>query len=170
MGHYHIIRFERLSLRPIFFHSPTDYEAVHLRPGRALNSIVLPSRSYPPLASILPLAASAMSSTSQVPATMPSSSNFQLIINTALKAYEKKTKRDLLAHPLMSQLQTCDSSTSILAILQSQVDDLDQARKSDERLTKWLSPTVNVLLTFSATIGGGVSLVRIKCYSCRTTI
>ena len=101
---------------------------------------------------------------------MPSSSNFQLIINTALKAYEKKTKRDLLADPLMSQLQTCDSSTSILAILQSQADDLDQARKSDERLTKWLSPTVNVLLTFSATIGGGVSLVRIKCYSCRTTI
>ena len=170
MGHYHIIRFERLSLRPIFFHSPTDYEAVHLRPGRALNSIVLFSRNYPPLPSILPLAASSMSSTSQVPATMPSSSNFQLIINTALKAYEKKTKRDLLADPLMSQLQTCDSSTSILAILQRQADDLDQARKSDERLTKWLSPTVNVLLTFSATIGGGVSLVRIKCYSCRTTI
>ena len=170
MNRYHIIGFERLSPRSISFRSLTDYEAVHLQPGRALNSIVLSLRSYPPSAFILPLAASAMSSTSQVPATMPSSSNFQLIINTALKAYEKKTKRDLLADPLMSQLQTCDSSTSILAILQGQVDDLDQAQKSDERLTKWLSPTVNVLLTFSATIGGGVSLVRIKCYSCRTTI
>ena len=102
-----------------------------------------------------------MSSTSQVPATS-SSSNFQLIFNTALKAYEKKTKRDLLAHPLVSQLQACDSSTSILAVLQSQVDDLDQAQKN-EGLTKWLSPTVNVLLTFSATIGGGVSLVSVKC-------
>ena len=115
MNRYHIIGFERLSPRSISFRSLTDYEAVHLQPGRALNSIVLSLRSYPPSASILPLAASAMSSTSQVPATMPSSSNFQLIINTALKAYEKKTKRDLLADPLMSQLQTCDSSTSILA-------------------------------------------------------
>ena len=143
MNRYHIIGFERLSPRSISFRSLTDYEAVHLQPGRALNSIVLSLRSYPPSASILPLAASAMSSTSQVPATMPSSSNFQLIINTALKAYEKKTKRDLLADPLMSQLQTCDSSTSILAILQSQVEDIDQAQKSDERLTKWLSPTVD---------------------------
>ena len=143
MNRYHIIGFERLSPRSISFRSLTDYEAVHLQPGRALNSIVLSLRSYPPSASILPLAASAMSSTSQIPATMPSSSNFQLIINTALKAYEKKTKRDLLADPLMSQLQTCDSSTSILAILQSQVEDIDQAQKSDERLTKWLSPTVD---------------------------
>ena len=122
------------------------------------------------LPSLQPLAANTMSSsTSQVPATSFSSS-FQLIFNTALKDYEKKTKRDLLANPLVSQLQACDSPASILAVLQGQVEDMDTAQKSDERLTKWLSPTVNVLLTFSATIGGGVSLVRIKCSRCRTTI
>jgi hypothetical protein len=110
-----------------------------------------------------------MSSASYVPATS-SSSNFQLILNTALKAYEKKTKRDLLTHPLASQLQTCDSAASILAVLQGQVDELDRARKCDERLTKWLGPTVNVLLTFSATIGGGVSLVRIELSHFRTMI
>ena len=110
-----------------------------------------------------------MSSTSTVPATPPPS-NFQSIFYTALKAYEKKTKGDLLAHPLLSQLQICDSPASILAVLQAQVEDIDQARKSDERLTEWLSSTVNVLLTFSATIGGGISLVRIKCSRCRTTI
>ena len=119
-----------------------------------------------------PLATNAMSSTSKVPATSSESSrtstNFQLIFYTALKAYEKKTKGELLAHPLVSQLQTCDSPASILAVLQAQVDDIDQARKSDDRLTKWLIPTVNVLLTFSATIGGGVSLVRIKYSRCRT--
>jgi hypothetical protein len=95
--------------------------------------------------------------------TPSSSSNFQAIFSTSIKAYEKRTKKDLLAHPLVSQLQTCSSPASILAVLQGQVDDLDQARKSDENLTRWLSPTVNVLLTFSATIGGGVSLVRVKC-------
>ncbi len=93
-------------------------------------------------------------------ATPSSSSNFQLIFNIALKAYEKQTKRDLLAHPLASQLQTCDSLGSILAVLQSQVDNQDRARRSDENLTKWLSPTVNVLLAFSATLGEGVGLVK----------
>ena len=91
-----------------------------------------------------------------------SSSNFQAIFNAAVKAYEKRTKEDLLLHPLASQLQACNSSASILAVLQGQVDDLDKAQESNERLTKWLNPTVNVLLTFSATIGGGVSLVSIK--------
>jgi hypothetical protein len=41
--------------------------------------------------------------------TASSSSNFQLIINNALKAYEKRTKEDLLAHPLAAQLQACNS-------------------------------------------------------------
>ena len=94
-------------------------------------------------------------------ATTSSRSNFQAIFSAAVKAYEKKTKEDLLAHPLASQVQMCDSPASILAVLRGQVDDLNQVREGDERLTKWLSPTVNVLLTFSATIGGGVSLVRI---------
>ena len=94
--------------------------------------------------------------------TPSSSSNFQAIFNIAVKAYEKRTKKDLLAHPLACQLQACNSPASIIALLQGQSDDLDQARENDERLTKWLGPTVNVLLKFSATIGAGFSLVRIK--------
>ena len=94
--------------------------------------------------------------------TPSSSSNFQEIFSAAVKAYEKRTKKDLLAHPLACQLQACNTPASILALLQGQVDDLDRAKTTDERLTKWISPTVNVLLTFSATISGGVSLVRIK--------
>jgi hypothetical protein len=99
-------------------------------------------------------------STFSVNPTPTSSSNFQLIFHAALRAYEKRTKRDLLTHPLASQLQTCDSPGSALAVLQGQVDDLDQVRRSDERLTKWLSPTVNVLLAFSAALCEGISLVR----------
>ena len=89
-------------------------------------------------------------------------SNFQLIFSTALKAYERRTKTNILLHPLASQLQACDSPGSILDVLQGQVDDLAQARTRDERLTKWLSPTINVLLAFSATVGEGASLVRFK--------
>ena len=88
-----------------------------------------------------------------------SSSYFQLIINNALKTYEKQTKRDLTAHPLALQLQGCDSPGDILAVLQQQVQGLDQSQSRDDRWTKWLDPTVNVLFAFSATLGSGVGLV-----------
>jgi hypothetical protein len=91
--------------------------------------------------------------------TSTSSNNFQVIFNNALKAYERRTKKDLLAHPLAAQLQDCDSHSSILIVLQQQVQELNRSQTSDERLTKWLDPTVKVLYTFSDTIGEGVSLV-----------
>jgi hypothetical protein len=79
------------------------------------------------------------------PATT-SSSNFQLIINHALKAYEKCTKNELLTHPLAAQLQACDSPTSVLTVLQQKVQEHDQSRSRHETLTGWLGSTVNVLL------------------------
>jgi len=93
--------------------------------------------------------------------TGPSSPNFRLIFNNALKVYEKQTKNDILFHPLAADLQACQSPSAILAVLQQQVQDLNQSRTSDERLTKWLEPTINVLHAFSETIGEGVSLVRL---------
>ncbi|KAI9511230.1 hypothetical protein F5148DRAFT_1146986 [Russula earlei] len=83
-------------------------------------------------------------------------SNFRLIFNNALKAYEKHTKNDLLTHPLAAQLQACHDPSSILSILHQQVQSIDQ---SDNTFTKWLDPTVNVLFAFSATLGEGVGLV-----------
>ena len=97
--------------------------------------------------------------------TYPSSSsspNFQLIFNNALKLYEKRTKNDLLAHPLAAQLQACQSPSNILSILQQQLQHLHQSRDADDRWTKWLDPTVNVLYAFSATLGEGVGLVRLR--------
>ena len=92
------------------------------------------------------------------PAAVPSH-NFQLLFNNALKTYEKRTKNDLLAHPLAAQLQTCNSPSAILAVLHQQVHDIDQSRTADERWTRWLDPTVNVLYALSGTLGEGVSLV-----------
>ena len=92
----------------------------------------------------------------------PSSPNFQLILSNALKAYEKQTKHDLLAHPLAAQLQACQSPSSILIVLQQQIQQINRSRASDDRLTRWLDPTVNVLYAFSETLGEGVSLVCFK--------
>ncbi|KAH9046656.1 hypothetical protein EDB84DRAFT_1674038 [Lactarius hengduanensis] len=96
---------------------------------------------------------------SQTTSTAAASSHFQLIFNAALKSYQKQTKNDLIAHPLASQLQSCDSTSAILAVLQEQVQEFDQARSGDDRLTKWLIPTVNVLYAFSAAVSEGVGLV-----------
>jgi hypothetical protein len=88
-----------------------------------------------------------------------SSPNFQLIFNNALEAYKKRTKNDLLAHPLVIQFQNCTSSGAILALIHQQVRGL---QRDDDRLTKWLDPTVRVLQAFSETLGEGVSLVRLR--------
>ncbi|KAI9434794.1 hypothetical protein H4582DRAFT_1881569, partial [Lactarius indigo] len=101
---------------------------------------------------------SAPSSSSKTPATTPSSSNFKIIFEKAIKEYNKKTKHDLTAHPLATQLQPCDSPAAILTILQEQVDQFKQSRTADERLHKWLNPTINVLYAFSQTLGEGIGL------------
>ena len=94
------------------------------------------------------------------PTTATSSSpNFQLIFNNALKSYEKRTKSDLLAHPLVVQLQDCNSLAAILAVVHQQVQQFHQSRGGDETLTKWLDPTVKILYALSETLGEGVSLV-----------
>ena len=98
-------------------------------------------------------------------ASSSSSSNFQTIFNASLQAYDNKTKNKLLDHPLASQLQSCDSPNTVLTVLQDLVEQFDQSRRSDERLKNWLDPTVNVLYTFSATLGEGVGLVSLTSLS-----
>jgi hypothetical protein len=91
-----------------------------------------------------------------------SSSSFQPILEAALEAYEKKTKTKLLDHSLAAQLQSCASPTAILSVLQDLIQQFDHRRRSDDRLSSWLSPTVNVLYAFSSTIGQGVGLVSLN--------
>ena len=86
-------------------------------------------------------------------------SNFQLIINNALDGYKKRTKKDLLAHPLVTELQSCNTPSAILSVLQQQVQ---ESRRGDDRWTRWLDPTVNVLFTLSKTLGEGVGLVCVR--------
>jgi hypothetical protein len=94
-----------------------------------------------------------------IPSTSSASNNFQLIFNNSLEAYKKRTKNDLLAHPLVLQLQTCTSSSAVLTLIHQQVQGL---QRDDDRLTRWLDPTVRVLLAFSETLGEGVSLVSLR--------
>jgi hypothetical protein len=108
----------------------------------SLYSTILPSIPHFPL----------MSHTNPTPAP----SNFQLIFNNALKAYKKRTKNDLLTHPLADRLKACDSASSIRTVLQEQVQELNRSERSN---TEWLDPTVNVIQTFSETLGEVVGSV-----------
>lgn len=89
-----------------------------------------------------------------------SSSNIERIFLAALHSYKKKTKQDLKNHDLFRQLEACASPASVLAVIQA--DQFDSSRtESNDRLNKWLLPTINVLSAFSDTLGEGISLVNI---------
>ncbi|KAH9044071.1 hypothetical protein EDB83DRAFT_2523694 [Lactarius deliciosus] len=81
---------------------------------------------------------------SQAPSTSMSSSNFQSIFNAALKVYKKKTKKDLLAHPLTAQLQSCNSPADILLVLQDKVKELDQSRTMSPRPVRKIIPSAKL--------------------------
>jgi len=84
------------------------------------------------------------------------------LIKKALKEYKKKTGKDLTAHPLATEIKGCNSAEAILTVLQGKANELNQFWSSDERLIKWLNPTVNILNAFSATLGEGAGSVSYK--------
>ncbi|KAF8487344.1 hypothetical protein DFH94DRAFT_23728 [Russula ochroleuca] len=95
---------------------------------------------------------------STVASASTSHSNFASIFNAALESYKRKTKKDLASHPLLPSLQSCNSPEAVLAVLRDQIPAFGQSQNSDDGLTKWVTPTVNVLYPFSATLGQGVGL------------
>ncbi len=92
--------------------------------------------------------------------TSAPSSDFKSILDAALSEYKKKTGKQLLDHPLATEVQRCDSVDAILAVFRGQTEAFRQFRDGDQRLMKWISPAVNVLYTFSGTLSEGVALVR----------
>ena len=99
--------------------------------------------------------------TSESESTSISHSNFDSIFNSALNDYKNRTGQDLASHPLLPTLQACNSLDAVLGVLRNQIPLFGESHNADDRLTKLLIPTVNVLYGFSATLGKGVSLVNI---------
>ena len=118
---------------------------------------------HPPSSANKLLASAIMSHTNPI---ATSSSNFQQVFSNALEEYERYTKQDLLAHPLAAQLQACESPNSILLVLQQRLQGPNRSQNIDDRLTKCLVPTVNVLYAFSATLGERVGLVCFRKRTC----
>jgi hypothetical protein len=101
-----------------------------------------------------------------------SRSNYTSIFNSfaavaALETYSRKTKQDLTSHPLFPRIRSCDSPDAIITVLRGQTTEFNQAQSSDDGRIKWLTPTVNVLYSFSAALDsdGVVGFVNIMLFS-----
>jgi hypothetical protein len=108
-----------------------------------------------------PLPANPMSQTSPV---IPPS-KFQSTFINALQAYNRRTREDLLFHPLATRLRSCNSSDAILSVLQEQAQAIDPSWNGDEKLAMWLGQSVDVLYALSSSLEEGVGLVIIEVYS-----
>jgi hypothetical protein len=100
-----------------------------------------------------------MSTTNQTAGPSRSNDNFAAIFQTALTEYETTTGRPLRAHPLATQLNSCDSPQAISSVLRTQAQVFTKYRNNHEKLMDRLNPMVHILFMFSATLGEGVGLV-----------
>lgn len=98
---------------------------------------------------------------STVVSTSTSHPDFASYFNAALESYQRKTKKDLASDPLLPTLQFCDSPEAILSVFRERIPAFD---RTEDALTKWVIPTVNVLHAFSDVLGPAVGLVNIRIY------
>jgi len=87
------------------------------------------------------------------------------MFNAVLQAYEK-TGKDITSHPLATEFQSCHSPDTVLAVLRRQIPALNQSQSGEGRFAKCLTPIINVLYAFTATLGDGVGLVTVTMSSC----
>jgi hypothetical protein len=75
-------------------------------------------------------------------------------LRQALGLYKRKTGKELLDHPLATELKQCSSIDAILEILQGQASAFQRFRDGDQRLMKWISPIVGVLYRLCDSLRG----------------
>ena len=80
--------------------------------------------------------------------------DFKLILD-ALSDYRTKTGKELLDHPLATELIHCDTVDAVLAIVQDQARAFQSFKDGDQGLAKWTSQFVQVLFAFFGTLGEG---------------
>ena len=94
----------------------------------------------------------------------PSTSNFAAIFDAASQEYKTLTRQDLAKHPFAAALQGYNSPDSILGVFRDQAQAFDRFRQGDDKLMASLTPIVNILFTFSETLGEGVGLVSLHSF------
>jgi hypothetical protein len=99
-----------------------------------------------------------MSSSTQ--ASPISADNFTAIFDAALSEYKNRTGQDLQSHPFAVSLDDNNTPDAILEVFRREAQAFDKFHRRNDKLMAYLTPVVNVLFTFSATLGEGIGLVR----------
>ena len=94
------------------------------------------------------------------PAAIPST-NFQSILNAALKSYTEQTGEDLTNHPFAHKLKSCTTSEDALELLQDRETAFKDYRNKNHKLINCLRPVVQVIHALSGVLGGVAGLVSI---------
>jgi hypothetical protein len=93
--------------------------------------------------------------------TDSSTSNVTTIFEAASQEYQTLTKQDLGTHPFAAALEGYNTPDAILGVFRKQAQAFDKVRKGEDKLMAWLTPIVNILFTFSPTLGEGIGLVSL---------
>jgi hypothetical protein len=87
--------------------------------------------------------------------TTYSFSDFKRLFNDVLVTYTNKTGKDLLADPLASNINRCDSPDAILAVLIEALA-LDELRSDGFKMSRWLQFVVRGLYALPTGLALGV--------------
>jgi hypothetical protein len=95
----------------------------------------------------------------------PSTDSFTAIFDVAVTEYQTMTGNRLNTHPFAAQLDACHTPEAIADVFRIQAQAFIKFRKRDAKLMAYLDPIVQILFTFSATLGEGIGLVSPIIYS-----
>ena len=93
-----------------------------------------------------------------------STTNFTAIFDAASNEYKTLTKQDLETHPFAVAFENSNSPDSVMNVFRKQAQVFKKFCKGDDKLMAWLTPIVNILFTFSGTLGEGIGLVSIQSF------
>ena len=77
---------------------------------------------------------------------------FTTVFRAAETEYQKITGERLNTSPLAAKLDSCHSPKDIFDLLRTQAQAFSKFHEGDEKLIRWLKPTVNILFTYSDTL------------------
>ena len=109
-------------------------------------------------------------STSYASSSPISLSTFHLSFREAIRTYHKRTKNDLLLHPLAPLFQSCNDPVVALSLLQRHAQVSSRHRISNEQLKSLLTPTLIGLYAISSIGDEGVGIVIVELCSFMTCI
>src|SRR6267154_2045285 len=90
-----------------------------------------------------------------------STANCNAVFDAASNEYKILTKQDLETHPFAAAFKNSSSPDSVMNVFRKQAQAFDKFRNGDNKLMAWLTPIVNILFTFTGTLGEGICLVSI---------